>query len=200
MILLLLKKILQSIKKQTLKIRHNSIGRSCVVESNTFMRNCKIGNYNYIGRNCVMNDVIMGNYCSIAAAVQIGGMEHSWWAHSTSTYLSDECYLGKKTHIGNDVWIGASAIIRQGITIGDGAVIGGGAVVTHDVPPYAIAVGIPAKVIGYRCSPEFIERLEKIQWWNWPDEVLRENIDWLIHSDINEDTVSRMESISQNIL
>lgn len=160
MILLLLKKILQSIKKQTLKIRHNSIGRSCVVESNTFMRNCKIGNYNYIGRNCVMNDVIMGNYCSIAAAVQIGGMEHSWWAHSTSTYLSDECYLGKKTHIGNDVWIGASAIIRQGITIGDGAVIGAGAFVNKEVPPYAIVVGSPGRIIRYRFDESIQKKLK----------------------------------------
>lgn len=52
----------------------------------------------------------------------------------------------------------------------------------------------------FLCAPEFIERLEKIQWWNWPDDALRENIDWLIHSDINEETVSKMEEISKKLL
>ena len=156
-ILFLLKIVFQYVKKQSLKIRNNSIGKSCVIDSNTFMRNCKIGNYNYIGRNCVMNDVLMGNYCSIASSVQIGGMEHSWWTYSTSTRLSDECYLGRTTHIGNDVWIAASAIIRQGVKIGDGAVIGAGSFVNKDVPPYAIVVGSPARILRYR----FDETIQK---------------------------------------
>jgi len=49
--------------------------------------------------------------------------------------------------IGNNVWIGDNACILPGVTIGDGAVIGANAVVTHDIPPYSVAVGIPAKVI-----------------------------------------------------
>jgi len=52
--------------------------------------------------------------------------------------------------IGNDVWIGAGAKILGGITIGDGCVIGAGAVVTKGLPPFAMAVGVPAKIIGYR--------------------------------------------------
>lgn len=51
--------------------------------------------------------------------------------------------------IGNDVWIGANVVIMDGLKIGDGAVIGANAVVTKNIPPYAIAVGIPAKVIKY---------------------------------------------------
>jgi len=52
--------------------------------------------------------------------------------------------------IGDDVWIGARAIILPGVTIGDGAIIGAGALVRSDVPPFAIAVGVPARVVGQR--------------------------------------------------
>jgi acetyltransferase-like isoleucine patch superfamily enzyme len=54
--------------------------------------------------------------------------------------------------IGNDVWVGGNATICKGVTIGDGAVVAAGAVVTHDVPPYAIVAGVPAKVLRYRTS------------------------------------------------
>lgn len=52
--------------------------------------------------------------------------------------------------IGNDVWIGGGAIILPDVTLGDGAIIAAGAVVTHDVPPMAIAAGVPARVVGAR--------------------------------------------------
>ena len=53
----------------------------------------------------------------------------------------------------------------QGVHIGNGAVIGASAVVTHDVPPYAIVVGIPAKVIKYRFSQEDIDVINESEWW-----------------------------------
>lgn len=53
-------------------------------------------------------------------------------------------------HIGNDVWLGANVVVVGGVTIGDGAVIGAGAVVTNPIPAYAIAVGVPARVIRFR--------------------------------------------------
>ena len=52
----------------------------------------------------------------------------------------------KKVEIGEDVWVGANVVIMPGVTIGDGSVIGAGSVVTRDIPPYCVAVGIPAKV------------------------------------------------------
>ncbi len=52
--------------------------------------------------------------------------------------------------IGNDVWIGAGVRIVDGVTIGDHAVIGAGAVVTKDIPPNAVAVGVPARVLRLR--------------------------------------------------
>ena len=50
-------------------------------------------------------------------------------------------------HIGKNVWIGRNVCVMQNVTIGDGATIGANSVVTHDIPPYTIAVGAPAKVI-----------------------------------------------------
>ena len=79
--------------------------------------------------------------------------------------------------IGNDVWIGYEAIVLSGVTIGDGAIIGTRAVVTKDVPPYTIVGGIPAKPIRKRFSDEVISKLLELQWWNWPENRIKENID-----------------------
>ncbi|GHU36468.1 hypothetical protein FACS1894105_06870 [Clostridia bacterium] len=84
--------------------------------------------------------------------------------------------------IGNDVWIGANAFINcsKVKSIGDGAIIGSGAVVLEDVPPYAIVVGVPAKIKRYRFTPEQIERLLAEKWWDWNDETIQSNAKKLI--------------------
>ncbi|QTE74996.1 acyltransferase [Clostridiales bacterium FE2010] len=56
----------------------------------------------------------------------------------------------KEVYIGNDVWIGSRVIIMPGVHIGDGCIIGAGAVVTHDIPSYSIAGGVPAKIVKQR--------------------------------------------------
>ena len=90
-----------------------------------------------------------------------------------------------KVEIGNDVWIGANVFINSSTvkTIGNGAIIGAGAVVTKDVPPYAIVVGVPAKIIGYRFSKEQIECLERIQWWNWSNEEINKNFELIAYPE-----------------
>ncbi len=79
--------------------------------------------------------------------------------------------------IGHDVWIGHNAIIMPNVQIGNGAIIGSGAVVTHDVEPYSVVVGVPAKPIKKRFSDEIIEKIEKSEWWNWSHEQLKERYD-----------------------
>jgi serine acetyltransferase len=70
------------------------------------------------------------------------------------------------------VFIGANVTVLDGVKIADGAIIGAGAVVTKDIPPYAIAVGIPAKVIKYRFDKDIIEGLLKKKWWNLSSDKL----------------------------
>ncbi|MFN9999511.1 MAG: antibiotic acetyltransferase, partial [bacterium] len=62
----------------------------------------------------------------------------------------------------------------SGVSIGHGAGIGAGAVVTRDVPPYAIAVGNPARVVRHRFAPDIVARLLATRWWEWPDDRIRD--------------------------
>ena len=133
----------------------------------------EVGKYTY-GRLNVLSygneaeKLQIGSFCSIAGTSKfiLGG------CHDVSTFLTYPI-KPKLLHEGSalckgaiviedDVWIGESAIIMSGVHIGRGAVIGAGAVVTKDIPPYAVAVGVPAKVIKYRFDPEIIEKLMSI--------------------------------------
>jgi len=76
------------------------------------------------------------------------------------------------TVIGNDVWIGQDATILPGVHIGDGVIIGANAVVAKDIPPYAIVVGNPGRVIKYRFDNKTIKLLLKLKWWDLPKKDL----------------------------
>ena len=81
-------------------------------------------------------------------------------------YAEKDLLTRTELTIGNDVWIGHNAILLSGVSsIGDGAIIGAGAVVHQDVPPYAVMVGNPARVIRYRFSEETIGKLLEEKWW-----------------------------------
>jgi virginiamycin A acetyltransferase len=85
--------------------------------------------------------------------------------------------LDKPIKIGAACWLSDNVIVLRGVEIGNGAVIGAGAVVTQSVPPFAIAVGNPARVIRYRYPEEIVELIAPVDWWNWSDEKLRANVD-----------------------
>ena len=86
--------------------------------------------------------------------------------------------------IGNDVWIGYDAVIMAGVKIGDGAIIGTRAVVTKDVEPYSIVGGVPAKEIRKRFSPDVIEKLQSLQWWNWSRDKIQKSLNAIQSGDI----------------
>lgn len=85
--------------------------------------------------------------------------------------------------IGNDCWIGERAMIIGGIEIGDGAMILAGAVVTKNIPPYAIAGGVPAKVLRYRYNENSIKFLLSFKWWDKNEEWLKENVDLMCNME-----------------
>lgn len=134
----------------------------------------------------------IGKFCSIACGAKFLFTSANHTTRSLSTYpfpiFFEEWGLDVKNItrawnnkgdivVGNDVWIGFEAVILSGVTIGDGAVIGTRAVVTKDVPPYTIVGGVPAKPIRKRFSDEIISELLKLQWWNWSESRIKQNID-----------------------
>lgn len=147
---------------------------------------CKIGSYTYFASDDKFFNTFIGKFCSIGPGVRCG-----MGFHPSNTFVSthpiffstnkqaqitfaDKNYFTEllPIEIGNDVWIGANVVILDGVRIGNGVILGAGAVVTKDIPDYAIAVGVPAKVIKYRFDKEKIDFLLKDKWWD-------KDINWL---------------------
>lgn len=151
------------------------LGKESYMIAPYFLHNVKLGDYSYFAFNAHAVNVTVGKFCSIGPNFCCGLGIHPTNGISTSPYF----YRGrieehKQTNIGNDVFIGANVTVLDGISIGDGAVIGAGAVVVKDIPSYAIAVGVPAKVVKYRFDKKTIEALMEKKWWNGTDEDLKD--------------------------
>lgn len=115
-------------------------GGSIAIRENVFL-----GPYTVIyGHGGVMigKDTLISMHCRILS--------------SNHTIPDKNCRIRSKPDIllpvtiGEDVWLGAGATVLGGVTVGDGCVVGAGAVVTKDLPPYSVAVGVPAKVVKTR--------------------------------------------------
>lgn len=142
------------------------------------------------------NTVTIGKFCSIATGVVLdGGFSHSTKFISTYPFHSwySECaglpsniVIKGDINIGNDVWLSESCTIMSGVTIGHGAVIGMRAIISKDVPPYAIVVGAPQKILRMRFDPDRIKKLLDIAWWNWEIEKIKENAHLLQSDNIND--------------
>lgn len=112
------------------------IGRRTVLNRGTLITapaEVEIGENVLVGPYCVLNS---GDHRHSDRTMPVRGQGH---------------VLGPIT-IGPGSWLGAHVVVLQGVTVGEGAVIGAGAVVTRSVPPYSIAAGVPARVIGERGS------------------------------------------------
>ena len=111
----------------------------------------KIGKDCTIQYNCLFYGVgglEIGDNTRIAAHTIITPMNHIFADPDTPIWKQGETAEGIK--IGNDVWLGSNVKIMDGVTIGDGCVIGAGSVVVKDIPPYSVAVGVPAKIVKKR--------------------------------------------------
>jgi len=134
----------------------------------------------------VAQEIYVGKYCQLAPKiVYCGAINHHWvkYKKAVSIFAFDSQwkvtnYFPELTvsrgpiRIGNDVWVGRGAFLLDGITIGDGAIVGAMSVVAKDVPPYAVVVGNPAKIVHYRYSEDVIEKLLKIKWWDWSQQTI----------------------------
>lgn len=162
------------------------IDKQAKLYNNHYLRNVTIGKGSYVGYNALISNTIIGKFCSIGPNVSAGWGIHPINGISTSpVFFStrkqagftfsdvDKCVERKQITIGNDVFIGWNVTILDGITIGDGAVIGAGAVVSKDIPPYAVALGCPIRIVKFRFPKAEIDALLKTKWWDQNDAVLQ---------------------------
>jgi len=166
------------------------IGAYCNISAST------IGRGTYICLGSSIRSTRVGRFCSIAGDVVscLGTHPSRTWVSTHPAFFStarpagfsfvaeqqfDELRQVPGTRfmavIGNDVWIGNRVMIMDGVTIGDGAIVGAGAVVTRDLDPYSVNVGVPARRIRYRFTPEQIQFLLSFRWWDQPIEWMENN-------------------------
>lgn len=169
---------------------------------NTYgMEHIKIRRWNEMKKHY---DLHIGHFCSIADDLEIYlGGNHYTQLVSTFPFglIKNDIFTNAKlietnpnlngsyckgdVIIGSDVWIGSHVTIMSGVKIGDGAVIAANSHIVKDVPAYAIIGGNPAKIIKYRFGEEQIKKLLEIQWWNWSDEKINENLEYILSENID---------------
>lgn len=153
----------------------------------------KIGEYTYgipkVRFENLEANLEIGKFCSISDNVTIflGGNHRSDWLSTypfsvmpnefpeASEILGHPSTKGSVI-IGNDVWIGTNVIIMSGVNIGNGAIVGAGSVISKNIGDYEIWVGNPAKFVKKRFEDSVINDLNKMQWWDWKIEKIKENL------------------------
>jgi acetyltransferase-like isoleucine patch superfamily enzyme len=178
-------------------VRQSSFGPNCYIGDESKISCSTMGNSSYIANNSSITYTKIGRFCAIGDNVRICIGNHptsdfvsvhpcfySKYGQGTPSHVKDDLFSGHKfldseekfvVEVGNDVWIGNDVSILDGIRIGNGAIIGIGSVVTKDVEPYSIVGGIPAKLIRMRFTEEEIIFLINLEWWNKPNDWIREN-------------------------
>lgn len=142
-----------------------------------------LGAYSY-SRSFFSHVQRIGRYCSIGENVTVMGHRHptDWVSSSPVFYRRKRARswgsqrelfpefedFGPQIVIGDDVWIGDDVLLGHGVTIGTGSVIAARSVVTHDIAPYSIVAGTPARVIRLRFPEDVCTRLLTSRWWDWP--------------------------------
>ncbi len=172
-------------------ISQSRLGENAKCDIGSVVSDSTMGRYSYIGEFTHLLSTDVGDFCSISSYCAIGGAAHpaDWVSMSPAFNESKGMMKAKlakhpynpytKTSIGNDVWIGAHCLIKAGVTISDGAVIGMGSVVTHDVGPYEIWAGNPAKMIRKRFDDQTIAALMKIKWWDMDEASLKKYAEYM---------------------
>lgn len=188
---------------------NENIKTVCYISNLPKKLNIEIGEYTYYSDNKnspekfynniehhyeFMGDkLIIGKFCAIAEGIKfiMNGANHRMdgittypfnifgggWEKITPTV--EQLPFRGDTVIGNDVWIGQNVTIMPGVKIGDGAIIAANSTIVKNVEPYTIHGGNPAKFIKKRFSDQKVEFLLMIQWWNWDEEKIFNNLEKL---------------------
>lgn len=181
--------------------QHLDIGYMAMVSASTFGRYNRVcsgamlsgvsmGDMSYVGERSRLSGVKIGKFSCIGPEVLAGlGMHPSrGYISSHPAFFSPHRRAGRSfvregrfaefapIEIGHDVWIGVRATLLDGISIGTGAIVGAGAVVVGDIPPYAVAVGMPARVVRKRFTDEQIAMLIESAWWDMELDELERHV------------------------
>ena len=168
-----------------------------VPELRAQLRSLRIGRCTYAGAELmalgVRGELSIGRYCSLGSRITLICGEGYHRAARASTYpfpfrppftdldasefYPPSSFESSGVTIGNDVWIGHGAVIGKNVSVGHGAVVAAHAVLTHDAPPYSVVAGNPASVRRSRHDEETVSLLLRLQWWDWPVEKIRANLD-----------------------
>jgi hypothetical protein len=174
-------------------VHESSFGAFTEIGANSSIVECVVGDYSYTaGDNQIIYSEV-GKFSNIASHVRINPGNHpiervtlhhityrrSWYGLGEDDADFFQWRRDHRCVIGHDTWLGHNVTIMPGVTIGNGAVVGSGAVVTHDVPPYMIVVGVPARILRPRFPEKIADQLQHIAWWDWPHETIAERIDEL---------------------
>ena len=130
-----------------------SIYRGSILELGKGEGSLYIGPNTHIQSNCILNafvgNITIGANCMIAARCAFTPYQHG--SADTDRPMREQPLISRgDIVIQDDVWLGLNVSVMDGVTIGQGAIVGAGAVVTKDIPPYAVAGGVPAHVIRFR--------------------------------------------------
>ena len=130
-----------------------SLGKGCVLDYGALLRSggggIELGNECSVNYNSMLlGKIRIGNHVRIAGHCSIVGVNHNF--SDPDIPIKDQGLTYQGIVIEDDVWLGAHVVVTDGVTIGKGSVVGAGAVVNRDIPPYSVAVGVPAKVIRNR--------------------------------------------------
>ncbi|MFN5168685.1 MAG: CatB-related O-acetyltransferase, partial [Cyclobacteriaceae bacterium] len=149
----------------------------------------------------------IGNYVSIAPGVTFFlGVNHQTKTVTTFPFYSKlvgrspiDAISKGPVAVEDEVWLGTGAMIFSGVTIGKGAIVGAGAVVTHDVPPYAVVAGNPARLVRLRFSEDIIEILKPISLADLPESWIRANIDVIYAPIESKDDALRFRKLVETV-
>lgn len=170
------------------EIVNSQFGAWCEVGAQSRVINSTFEDYAYCDRMADIANTTVGKFSNIAAMTRIGPTDHPFanaaqhhFLYRSSYYWDDvaddptffAARAARRTTLGADCWIGHGAIIKPEVTVGIGAVVASGAVVTKDVGPFMMVAGCPAKPLRARFSPDIIERLLVLAWWDWDHQRLR---------------------------